>query len=115
MSDKPPKDPREQVQRRADDAIRKGIEALEIAIDSEKWKACPHCKKRVFLADTRAITEALKFFMDYGYGKPETRKAPVEKEVKTKNLEDLSMDELLSIIGEEDGETDGGAAEEAAQ
>lgn len=96
-----PKDPRERLQKAADTAVRKGIRSLEDAIDSEKWQACPKCNTRVFFKDVRAITEALKFFMDYGFGKPATQ-APKKTEdpVKTKKLEDLTDEELDALLQE---------------
>lgn len=93
------KDPRERLANAADAAVRKGIKTLEGAVDMEKWQACPKCGTHVFFKDIRAITEALKFFMDYGFGKPATQ-APkkTEEPSKTKKLEDLTDEELDSLL-----------------
>lgn len=106
------KDPRERLANAADAAVRKGIKTLEGAVDMEKWQACPKCGTHVFFKDIRAITEALKFFMDYGFGKPATQKAPVEEpKTQNKKLSDLSDEELLALIeGETDGKAHSGAA-----
>lgn len=112
-----PKDPRERLAKAADSAVQKGIVTLENALDMEKWQACPKCNTRVFFKDVRALTEALKFFMDYGYGKPETRK-PQREEIKIegKKIEELSDEELFALLGEDqDGKTVSSSAQEAAQ
>lgn len=113
-----PKDPRERLAKAADAAVRKGIVTLENALDMEKWQACPKCGTRVFFKDVRALTEALKFFMDYGFGKPATQ-APKKTEAptKTRKLEDLTDEELeilLTDLGGHSGKTHVGPAEEAA-
>ena len=109
-----PKDPRERLAKAADAAVRKGIVTLENALDMEKWQACPKCGTKVFFKDVRALTEALKFFMDYGFGKPATQ-APkkAEETTKVKAIEDWTDEELEAKLRELEGsggKTDGGAA-----
>lgn len=113
-----PKDPRERLAKAADAAVRKGIVTLENALDMEKWQACPGCGTKVFFKDVRALTEGLKFFMDYGFGKPATQKPPeAEKKPEGKKLEDMPDDELwalLKTLEDGSGKAVSGSPQEAA-
>ena len=97
----------------ADELADEAIASLRDALNAKKKYrvSCPKCKAN-FAApfpDYMIRVKAAEFLRDTGKGKPAQAKAPVEKEVQTKNLEDLSIEELLALAGGEDGgeEADG--------